>query len=114
MDIVAADAEAVYGTNGRHHRLVIHELCKMATSPLSVRQSKDEFSDDERDEDLVEENTGTAEESDAIEPRDGSNQDTTIDRQEGGDTESAAREEILADGQHHVDDDGNTSLLCWT
>ncbi len=51
MDVVATDAEAIYGTNGRHHRLVIHELCKMATSPLSVRQSKDELSDDEPDED---------------------------------------------------------------
>jgi hypothetical protein len=48
MDMVAADAEAVYGTNGRYRRLVIHELCKMATSPPSVRRSTDEISDDER------------------------------------------------------------------
>jgi hypothetical protein len=51
MDTIAADAECVYGTNGRYQRLVIHELCKMATAPPSVRQSTDEISDDERDDD---------------------------------------------------------------
>lgn len=51
MDVMAADSEAVYGTNGRHRRLVIHELCRMATTPPSVRQSTDEISDDEREED---------------------------------------------------------------
>ncbi|KAG7355093.1 ankyrin repeat domain protein [Nitzschia inconspicua] len=51
MDIVSMDSETVYCTDGRYRRLVIHELCKMATTPPSIRQSKDEISDDERDED---------------------------------------------------------------
>jgi hypothetical protein len=80
MDIVAADAEAVYGTNGRHHRLVIHELCKMATSPLSVRQSKEEFSDDERDEDL-EEVTPAAEEDGSVARQNTYRQNATIEGQ---------------------------------
>jgi hypothetical protein len=50
LDVVSADGEAVYETNGRHRRLVIHELCKMVALPHSIRSSKDEMSDDE-DED---------------------------------------------------------------
>lgn len=61
IDVVSADGEAVYETNGRHRRLVIHELCKMIALPQSVRSSHDEMSDDE-DEDpepLDDEELGT-------------------------------------------------------
>jgi ankyrin repeat protein len=50
LDVVSADGKAVYETDGRHRRLVIHELCKMAALPHTIRSSKDEMSDDE-DED---------------------------------------------------------------
>ncbi|KAL3904910.1 MAG: hypothetical protein SGILL_009889, partial [Bacillariaceae sp.] len=103
MDIVAADAEAVYGTNGRHHRLVIHELCKMATSPLSVRQSKEEFSDDERDEDLEETAAGNGDENGTTieqQRRPNTQEETTIHQQEG---EEAPTQE------HQVHDEGNNT-----
>jgi Ankyrin repeat len=51
LDIISADGETVYETNGRHHRLGIHELCRMVALPTAVRSSRDEMSDDEDNED---------------------------------------------------------------
>jgi len=67
IDVISADKKAVYqpeskrrtlnnhhgiegntnNGNGYNNNLAIHELCKIVTSPTSVRFSRDEFSDDE-------------------------------------------------------------------
>ena len=47
-------------------RLAIHELCKMTTSPTSVRFSKDEISDDEEEDDDDSYEDDSAEELDQI------------------------------------------------
>jgi len=58
IDIISVDSNAVYArrrsrgilNNNDNCRLAIHELCKIASKPTSVRFSKDEFSDDEEEE----------------------------------------------------------------
>lgn len=77
IDVIAANREAVYEqkchSSGRRigfrplddsshdfhntSHLAIHELCKITTSPTSVRFSKDEISDDEEDGDVDDESS---------------------------------------------------------
>merc|ERR1719162_714290 len=84
IDVIAADRKAVYEqkiysqgrrigvhpTNNNSHesRLAIHELCRITTSPTSVRFSKDEVSDDEEDDEDDDESNedDSAEELDQI------------------------------------------------
>jgi len=84
IDVIALDREAVYEQRGNQNgrmigihshnnhndthstgHLAIHELCRITTSPTSVRFSKDEVSDDEGDDD-DDESTDTAGELDQI------------------------------------------------
>jgi len=62
IDIISVDRNAVYtqirrrgihspNNNLNNSRLAIHELCKLASCPTSVRFSQDEFSEDEEDDD---------------------------------------------------------------
>jgi len=48
-DAIEADAESLYAVCGNNNRLVIHELCKLASFPSSP-ESSGEISDDEDDE----------------------------------------------------------------
>ncbi len=80
IDVIASDRKSVYAQRCHNNErrigihpnlthnsdLAIHELCRMATVPTSVRFSKDEISDDEEDDDGDENSNDTEVELDQI------------------------------------------------
>lgn len=73
IDIISVDSNAVYTRrrsrgilNNNNCRLAIHELCKIASKPTSVRFSKDEFSDDEEEDDDEDDHSNETAELDKI------------------------------------------------